>query len=383
MEIIMIKRLAAFVLAFMCIQGVCAEEFMPFKDNTSAAFVGGTEFLDNVFTKNVVQNIESEYGIKVNAKYISAEDDNEKYESIAEFKDSDIIFADFGRNNTDLVSIERTIRDILKTNKSSIIIGINMPNTQFNIDYSRVNELLESYSIPIVDLQDYFAKRIDIGILTANEIFSGNYLNEKGLEMAAQCINNVYNKIIYRQAVYRTEAISFKEQESDNKTEITEVGFTSEDAKKIVNSAVIADIYSNKVIIKGNKTEADRINSEIKPAKKGEMIMLPIRFVKDGLDAKITYNILNGKVTVSCKSDSITLELDNKQAELNGEEFILKESPALYDSVTYIPADAAAAVTGMNYFICDNMLIMYDGSKLQDTDLINTVKMIREGSVEL
>lgn len=377
----MIKRLAAFLAAIMCVHTVFAEDWSIFKEETEIVFAGGSELADNAFTRGVSEYIEKNHNTRVNTKYISAGTDAEKYSSADELKGADIIFGDFGKSGADLVSVERTVRAILADNKNCVIIALNMPNRSMDIDYSDMNELLESYGIPIADIEDYFSKRIDIGILSADEIFSGNTLNEKGLLMAAECINNVYDKMIYRYPVYRKDAINFSDVTKDDGTDKPEKEFGEEDARRITKSAIVADIYSNEIAVNNERKAADKKNSEIKPAKKGEMIMLPIRFLKDGLGIKISYNNAGGKITLKGKSKSLTLKTGETDAELNGEAFTLKETPIRYGSVTYIPADAAAAVCDMNYFISEDILIMYTGN-VNENELVKTAEWIRMGAAE-
>ena len=80
--------------------------------------------------------------------------------------------------------------------------------------------------------------------------------------------------------------------------------------------------------------------------------LLPVRNIAESLGAKVYWDSKTRKVTIIDAENTIELFIDNKNAKINGKEFVLDVVPKIFNNYTYVPVRfvAEALNAKVNYF---------------------------------
>ena len=88
---------------------------------------------------------------------------------------------------------------------------------------------------------------------------------------------------------------------------------------------------------------------DIKPIIKNDRILVPVRFVSEGLDAAVdwTSDALNtGVVTVNGSGREIVIYVNSDKAYVDGSEYTLESPAVIEDGRTYVPLRFIAEALG-------------------------------------
>ncbi|WHP42738.1 stalk domain-containing protein [Lysinibacillus boronitolerans] len=109
------------------------------------------------------------------------------------------------------------------------------------------------------------------------------------------------------------------------------------------------------------KVDGMIVQTEVKPEKKYNRTMVPLRVISENLGAKVHWS--DGKVTLTKSEMRVSLKLNSNKAEINGKTVILDTKPYLKNGRTIVPLRFLAETLGCKVHY-DHLTISIDTEPL-------------------
>ena len=363
-------------------------DYVPFEgDNVNVLYVGGSNTKDAVFQDTINGYIEENLQKTVTEFDMSdsALTSKKAYEMQADIisKNPDLIFFELtgtNENNDEILkNTESLVRGILDSDRNIKIVFMIMPDQKDGDEV--IYKICDYYGLGLMDFEEFFQRRIDAGILSYSDILSGNTLNDNAKEMICGFVKS-FGMTQYKKAVYKEKTLTGIQTEDNTQEDNEEVNnpidennaeFSSEEAKSFLNSAIILSVYKNTAIVNGEIKPVDKTDSNIKPAVMGDEIMVPVRFLKDELGCKVSYNAKEQMVTITGTAAEVKTGYNSHTIESSQSQLTVTYPITLYNNITYVSGEIITILTGKNVICKNNMGILYDGNTELSQNQINTL----------
>lgn len=138
----------------------------------------------------------------------------------------------------------------------------------------------------------------------------------------------------------------------------TKVGKSMEER---LSNAVVLYIGSSQAMVNNKETQVDSSNSKVKPFVKESRTLVPVRFITEGMGAKVGWNAPTSTVTVTLDGKELKLVIGNKTMQVGKKKVTLDVAPEISEGRTFLPIRSISEALGKKVFY-DRGLIVISGT---------------------
>ena len=143
------------------------------------------------------------------------------------------------------------------------------------------------------------------------------------------------------------------------------------------NNDIVLLANSSNAIVRRKTTVIDKNNAEVVPVVKDGVILIPIRFIAESLDAVIDYNDKTDEVYILYKNTEILMKPGDKHCFINGKAVELDIAPEVRNGRTLVPARVIFEAMGMNVFWHNGIVVISGNSLMTPEKITNTEMQIK------
>lgn len=140
----------------------------------------------------------------------------------------------------------------------------------------------------------------------------------------------------------------------------------AEDPKDKLKDAIVLYVGSPNAIINNGDAQIDKDAIEVSPYIKNGRTLVPVRFISEGLGAKVEWNSDLKKVTVNMGSIKLELILDSSKILVNGKEEELDAAAQISNGRTFVPLRKLAEAVGKKVFYDRGLIIISNSENIFD-----------------
>lgn len=136
-----------------------------------------------------------------------------------------------------------------------------------------------------------------------------------------------------------------------------------------IGNAVVLHTDKSKAYVNGKESEIDSTNSSVYPFIKDNRTLVPIRFISEGLGAKVAWNDITSTATISLNNNNVKITIGSKTIQINGINKEIDVPAQIINDRTFIPLRALVEALGKYVFWEDRGIIVIS----DNNNLFNTV----------
>ncbi len=139
-----------------------------------------------------------------------------------------------------------------------------------------------------------------------------------------------------------------------------------EEVKQKLSNAIVLYEDGTRAYVNGAETSIGPADSYFKPETINGRVFVPLRFIAEGLGAKVNWDKKRAAI-IESKDKIIGLKVGSKKFTVDGKEKFMDVAPkwgAFDDNSIYVPVRAIAQTLGKNLFYQDGLIIISDSKDL-------------------